>query len=135
MGQPRGNVAHRAQTNSIRAHPWVSGCARTPTSPNERPAGAHNPKVAGSNPAPAISPKLTREPSIWRAFVFLKPSPTGLGDLDRIGMRPLELLGVLLDEGHVDGVEPVTVARRANTAASCGLSPMKSATSDGWLQL
>jgi hypothetical protein len=34
------------------------------------PEATHNPKVAGSNPAPAMSLTVTWKPSVWRAFVF-----------------------------------------------------------------
>ena len=35
---------------------------------------SHNPEVAGSNPAPAMSVTTTPEPSSWRAFAFSKAS-------------------------------------------------------------
>jgi len=38
--------------------------------------GSHNPKVAGSNPAPAMSLSTTSEPSSGRAFCFSKASAT-----------------------------------------------------------
>jgi hypothetical protein len=52
---------------------------------SDRTLPAHNPKVAGSNPAPAMSLATTTEPSLRRAFVFSKASATRRPDHRDVG--------------------------------------------------
>jgi hypothetical protein len=66
---------------------------------------AHNPKVAGSNPAPAMSLSTTREPSFGRAFFFSK-AVGGFGD----GGRDLDPpFGLVVEDLQLERLEDLAL--------------------------
>jgi hypothetical protein len=82
-GNKWGNTPHRLQPISAELDPAETALERAPLSPADLQAQSHNPKVAGSNPAPAIekgpatqalSRALTpqsRFPKVLMRFYFL----------------------------------------------------------------